>query len=245
MAVVTIGGLTGGGGRLLGPLVAQRLGADYVDRLILTDTARHVGATVEALHQREERPLTKGERFARLLQRILERSAVAGAGGDPYFGPGAVTFLTQEYEDLPQPIITRGHELEDEKYIEGLRPVMREVAVGDNVVVVGRGGAVILRDIPGVLRVGVVANIEDRTARIMDRDRVDREQAKKIIESRDRAREIFFQRFFDIDDPDDPHLYHLSINSSDVSLDYACEVVIQAIQALEDGRLPHKEAAAV
>ncbi len=52
MAVVTMGGLTGGGGRLLGALVAQRLGADYVDRLILTDTARHVGATVEALHQR-------------------------------------------------------------------------------------------------------------------------------------------------------------------------------------------------
>ena len=34
MAVITIGGLTGGGGRLVGPIVAQQLGADYVDRLI-------------------------------------------------------------------------------------------------------------------------------------------------------------------------------------------------------------------
>ena len=91
MAVVTLGGLTGGGGRLLGPNVAGRLGADYVDRLILADAARRIGATVEALHQREERPFSRGERFMGLLQRILERSAVAGIGTDPYFGAGALS----------------------------------------------------------------------------------------------------------------------------------------------------------
>ena len=94
MAVVAMGGLAGAGARALGPLVAERLGADYVDRLILTSVARHVGATVEALHQREERPPTRGERLSRVLQRILERSAVPGAGGDPYFGPGVAAFLT-------------------------------------------------------------------------------------------------------------------------------------------------------
>ncbi|HBJ33018.1 MAG TPA: hypothetical protein DDY93_16820, partial [Dehalococcoidia bacterium] len=86
MAIITMGGLSGGGARALGPLVAEKIRADYVDRLILADIARHVGATVEALHQREERPPTRGERFTRILQRILERSAVTGAGGDPYFG---------------------------------------------------------------------------------------------------------------------------------------------------------------
>ena len=55
MAVVTLGGLTGGGGRLLGPMVAERLASDYVDRIILTKAAREIGSTVEALHQREQR----------------------------------------------------------------------------------------------------------------------------------------------------------------------------------------------
>ena len=45
MSIVTLSGLTGGGARRLGPDIARRLGADYVDRLILTDAARHVGAT--------------------------------------------------------------------------------------------------------------------------------------------------------------------------------------------------------
>src|SRR5687768_7661826 len=128
MSVVALGGLAGGGSRLLGPLVAQRLGADYVDRLILTTAAKHIGATVEALHQREQRPPSKMERVTGLLQRILERSAVTGATGDPYFGPGAMALLTEEFEDMPQPTITKGHELEDEKYIEAMRKVIKGLA---------------------------------------------------------------------------------------------------------------------
>ena len=145
MTVVALGGLTGAGARTMGPTLAERMGADYVDRLILTNVARHVGATVEALHQREERPPTRGERFTRFLQRVLERSAVTGAGGDPYFGPGVAAFLTEEYEDLPEPTVTRGHELEDEKYIEGVEHAISDMATDENIVMVGRGCYYILR----------------------------------------------------------------------------------------------------
>ena len=196
MPVITMGGLAGGGARILGPLVARRLQADYVDRLILADVARHVGATVEALHQREERPPTRGERFSRILQRILERSAVTGASGDPYFGPGVAAFLTEEYEDLPQPIITRGHELEDEKYIEAVRKVIGELGADGNVVMVGRGSYVIMRDNPDVLRIGVVARLEDRIATTMERERLDWERAESTVLARDNARDYYFKRFF-------------------------------------------------
>lgn len=242
MAVVTLGGLTGGGGRLLGPKLAERLDADYVDRLILTNAARHAGATVEALHQREQRPPTRGERFAGLLQRILDRSAATGVGGDPYFGPGAMAFLTQEFEEIPEQTITRGHELEDETYIEAMRSVMHQLAESGNVVIVGRGGSIILRSMPNVLRVGTVARLEDRIAGIMDRDRIDREQAEKTLTDRDMARAYYFKRYFDIDDPDDPELYHLVINTSDIDMDYACDLVTDACAALEKGTLERKSA---
>ena len=245
MAVITMGGLAGGGGRALGPLVAQRLGADYVDRLILTNVAREVGATVEALHQREERPPTKGERFSRFLQRILERSVVTSAGGDPYFGPGVAAFLTEEFEDMPQPTITRGHELEDDKYIRAIRQVLTDLASSGNVVVVGRGGYVILNDMPGVLRVGVVAALEDRIATIMERERLNYDRAKEVVAARDQARAYFFRRFFGIDDPDSPELYHMVLNVSDVSLEYATDVVIQAATVLDEGRLSQKVTAPV
>ena len=240
MAVVTLGGLTGGGGRLLGPKVAARLGADYVDRLILADAARQIGATVEALHQREERPPSRVERFAGLLQRMLERSAIAGVGTDPYFGSGALAFLTQEYEEIPLQPITRGHALEDEQYIQAMRDVMTQLAGQDNVVIVGRGGAIILRDQANALRVGTIARFEDRISRIMERDRTDREQAEKTLVNRDRARTDYYMRYFGLANPDDTELYHLVLNTSDLSMDYACDLVVEACEALEDGRLSRK-----
>ena len=244
MAVIAVGGLSGGGGRKLGPLVAKRLGADYVDRLILTDAARHAGATVEALQQREDRPPTRGERFSRILQRVLERSAVTGAGGDPYFGPGVAAYLTQEFEDLPQPTITRGHELEDERYFDAVSKTIHDLAEDGNVVIVGRGGYIILRDMPGVLRVGAVASLEDRIQTIVERERVSRDVAARTVEERDKARVNFFKRFFDIDQPDSPELYDLVVNTSDVDLDYAVDLVVGASAALEEGRLRPRVTAA-
>lgn len=244
MAVIAVGGLSGGGGRRLGPLVAKRLGADYVDRLILTDAARHAGATVEALQQREDRPPTRGERFSRILQRVLERSAVTGAGGDPYFGPGVAAYLTQEFEDLPQPTITRGHELEDERYFEAVSKTIHDLAEDGNVVIVGRGGYIILRDMPGVLRVGAVASLEDRIQTIVERERVSHDVAARTVEERDKARVNFFKRFFDIDQPDSPELYDLVVNTSDVDLDYAVDLVVGASAALEEGRLRPRVTAA-
>ena len=237
MTVVTLAGLAGAGPRSLGPIVAQRLEADYVDRLILTNVARQVGATVAALHEREERPPTRGERFSRLLQRILERSAVSGAGGDPYFGPGVAAFLTEEYEDLPQPTITKGHELEDEAYIEAVHTVLEEMAESGNTVIVGRGSHVILRDLPNVLRVGVVSEYEDRIVTIMNRERLTKEEAESTVAARDAARAYYFQRFLGLENPDAPELFHMVINVSEVGLDYAADMVAAASMAHAAGRL--------
>jgi len=236
MAVVALGGLFGGGGRVLGPKVAEALNADYVDRWILTEAAREVGATVEALHQREERPPTRGERFSGMLQRILERSAVTGAGGDPYFGPGAMALLTQEFEELPQPTITRGHEVEDEPYVDAITRVMKELTKRDNVVIVGRGAAQVLRDDRRVLRVGVVANMEARIARVMEIERVDADQAGEILIKRDEARAYYFKRYFDLDNPDHPSRYHLVVNTSEMDHDYSVAFIVQATKDLEEGK---------
>ena len=237
MTVVALGGLTGAGARTMGPALAEKMGADYVDRLILTNVARHVGATVEALHQREERPPTRGERFTRFLQRVLERSAVTGAGGDPYFGPGVAAFLTEEYEDLPEPTVTRGHELEDEKYIEGVQLAINDMATDENIVMVGRGCYYILKDAPNVLRVGIEAHIDDRIATIAERERLSLDQAASTVAARDQARLYFFNRFFDIEDPDAPEFFHLVINTSLIGQEYGIKMILDAADALRSGDL--------
>jgi len=237
MYAITLGGMSGGGARNIGPLVAQKLEADYVDRIFLSNIAKDLGATVEALHQREEKLPTRSEKWTRILQRLLERSAVTGSAGDPYFGPGITALLTEEYEDLPQPTITRGHELEDEVYIEAVETTMKEMAADGDVVFVGRGGHVILKEMTNVLRVGVVASYEDRVATIMNRESISKNVAISTLEHRDQARKYFFKKFFEMEDPDSPDLFHFTINTSEMSMEHAVDMVVQNLKALAEGRL--------
>ena len=236
MAVIALGGQTGGGARLLGPIVAQKLGADYVDRSILQKAASEVGATVGALQQKEERLPTKWERFGWSLQTAIEHSGTADRGIDEY-GAFLQSFLTEEYDALPRPIATKGHEVADEEYAEALRTVLKGLAAVGNVVIVGRGSPIILRDTPKVLRVGLVANWWDCVNRIMEQDHLAKEQAEKAVINRDKARAHYFKRFFGVDDPDKPEFYHMVINTSDVCMKYAADLVTQAADALNEDRL--------
>ena len=235
MYTVTLGGMSGGGARDIGPIVAQKLKADYVDRIFLSNIAKDLGATVEALHQREEKLPSRSEKWIHVVQRLLERSAVTGSAGDPYFGPGITALLTEEYEDIPQPTITRGHEVEDDVYIEAIESTMKEMAADGDVVFIGRGGHVILKDMPNVLRVGVVASFEDRVKTLMTREAIDRDNAIVTLEQRDQARKHFFKKYFELDEPDNPNLFHFTINSSEMSTNYAAEMVIQNLNSFADG----------
>ena len=237
MYTITLGGMSGGGARDIGPIVAQKLKADYVDRIFLSNIAKDVGATVEALHQREEKLPSRSEKWIHVIQRLLERSAVTGSAGDPYFGPGITALLTEEYEDIPQPTITRGHEVEDDVYIEAIESAMKEMAADGDVVFIGRGGHVILKDMPNVLRVGVVASLEDRVKTLMAREAIDSDKAIVTLEQRDQARKHFFKKYFELDEPDNPNLFHFTINSSEISTNYAAEMVIQNLNSFVDGRM--------
>ena len=103
---------------MLGPAIAQALGANYVDRLILQAAAQRLGASVTALHQKEKRLPTKGERFRRFLEAAIGHSAATDE---------VPAFLTEEYEN---PAIKRGLDLEDAKYIQGLKVVFQDLAAG-------------------------------------------------------------------------------------------------------------------
>ena len=50
MSVITLGGLAGGGARVLGPIIGVRLIPVYLDRIFLCKVANDLGCSVSALH---------------------------------------------------------------------------------------------------------------------------------------------------------------------------------------------------
>ncbi len=232
MSVITIEGRIGAGAPILGRIVAKEMNLDFVDRLMLADIAKRVGTTVSALADQERRVPTVANRFAQAIQRTLQRSAVAGMGGDPYFGPGIEQLLARPYSQMERSPATTAKEVDEQRFIETAREVIRDLAEIDNVVLLGRGGAAILQDNQSVLRVGMVAKMEDRVTRVQQQMRLgNRDEAEQIIVQADMAQHRYFEKAFD-SNPIDPFLYHFMWNTSGVSVEYAAQITVDAAKVM-------------
>ena len=232
MPVIALGGLTAGGGRIIGPKIAQKLNIDYVDKDIIKQTALQSGIDVELFTKKEETPTTFRQTFLEKISNILEKSAFAGAVGDPHFGPGAAAFLTHEFEDLTADENQEKYHLNDNEYSQGIQQTVLQLAELGSIVIVGRGANIILKDDPRVLRVGLIANEVDRINRIANYEDVDYKTAERLIPNRDAARNQFFKKFFNIDDPDNRFNYHAILNTSEMNFDLATDIIIDMTKDL-------------
>lgn len=226
MPVIALGGLTAGGGRIIGPKIAKKLKIDYVDKDILKQAALQSGIDIELFTKKEESPTTFGQTFVGKISNILEKSAFSGAVGDPHFGPGAAAFLTHEFEDLTSQENTEKYHLNDQDYSKGINETVLQLAELGSIVIVGRGANIILKDDPRVLRIGLIANEVDRVNRIANHENVSYEKAEQLMNNRDAARIQFFQKFFNIEDPDNRFNYHAILNTSEMNFDLATDIII-------------------
>ena len=226
MAVVTLNGQLGGAAREVGQEVARKLGADYVDRLLLAEAGKRVGATVSALAEKEQEHLSLANRLTRLVQTAFERSAYTGSGGDPFFGPGVDALLVRPYSEEEQ-TATTSKEVDENRFFQVVCDILQDLAKEGNVVLIGRGSNLVLKDFPGALHVGVVAPLDFRIEIIMQRDGTDRETAEKYIADEERARISYFKRHFKAH-PDDPILYHMMVNPGTLGIEVSSNIVVQA-----------------
>ncbi len=114
-------------------------------------------------------------------------------------------------------------------YQSQVERIIRELADTGDVVIVGRGGQVVLHDRPDVLHVRVVAPFEMRVARLRQKRNVSEESACACLEASDRARARFLRRHHGVR-VDDPVLYHLTINTGLLDLSEAVNLIIRAVR---------------
>lgn len=231
MPVVTVSGGLASGAREVARLAARRLDYDYVDQEILVQAARALGVSYEWVESRDERTVSLGERLAAMLRTFLERSAAAGVSDPMMGGPGLETLLARTYGEAAG--LTEAEEpgFDERRYIETLTFVIREIASKGDVVILGRGSQLILRDWPQALHVLVLAPMEERVRLLCEREGIDREEAVRRIQESDRHRAAFHRKFFKAD-PSDPCLYDLVVRLPRVNQDTAAELIATAARAL-------------
>jgi len=77
-----------------------------------------------------------------------------------------------------------------------IQSVILNYALKDNVVIMGRGGNFLLKDIPHAFRVRVVAPAEARIERIMKREGLDKDMARLLCEKSDGERSCFIHAIY-------------------------------------------------
>jgi cytidylate kinase len=237
MPVITITGLIGAGAPEVGADIARKLGIDYVDRLILAEAAKKLGTTVAAVAERTEHAPRLADRFAGFVRAVLERSALAGGGADPYFGGGLDALLVREYKDFPLEGGISADGAVDDDLIRVTTAAIREIAASGNVIIAGRGANMILAKEPGMLHVGLASRKEERIKRIMGRVSLDRGDAEKYTAENDKARNAYFQRYFKVH-PEAPENYHIILNVDWMDYGQAAETAIQAASVLQETITP-------
>ena len=235
MAVVTLGGLWGGGSRILGPQISDLLGYEYVDRQILNKVANDLGTSVDIIETHEQRPKTFKEKLQDLIVHALEQSAISPIGNEPYLGSSMAPLLTDDYEHILSGSQHLDNITSKKAYFIAISSAIYELADNGNVVINGRGSHLILESDAQVLRVGIYAEVNDRLKTIQKLENVSESEALQMIEARDAARLSYFNEIFDVNEPDAPEHYDLMLNMSEINFDFAAEIVLKSVEALNRG----------
>ena len=222
MAVITLSRQVGSGGDEIALRVSELLGYRYFDKRLVAQVASEMGLTAdEIVDFSEDLHEARPQGF---LDRLLRRGMVVAE---------ALT-VREDAAGLREVTVI---ELDEAASLRLVQAAVRAACRAGNVVVVGRGGQVILRDEPGVLHVRIEAPLGHRVRRVAEEEHIDEATARDTwVASRDRAGADYVKRFYDVD-WSDPMLYHLVINTGRWDIEAAAQLIVDAV-----GRLPSASA---
>lgn len=107
--------------------------------------------------------------------------------------------------------------------------IILEYALQGNVIIYGRGGQDLLKEITSKLRVRIIAPFEERVERWAEREWLDPDRARYLVRKSDQQRAGFIKYYFDRD-WDDPLDYDLVINTAHLSEETAVQLICSGIK---------------
>ena len=200
MPGITITRLFGSGGGEVARRVAESLGWRLVDNSLIDAIAKGLHKTPAAVQAIDERAPSLAERVA---------DALALGGGE----------VVAASLGTPMPPT-------EQRVADATREVIEEAIAKGPVVVVGRGAQAFLAERVDVLHVNCYAPHDKLVERVMMRDNLGRDEADKLVRTKNQQREQYVKRNFGREWLAPEH-YHLMLNTAWLGLDRSVEMVLQ------------------
>ena len=171
--VITINRELGSGGRTVGRLLAERLGVPFYDKAVIKALQEKYNLTVESIEK------LKGSKHSWWddVVRILD------------IGPGMNSnyYLPTKADEAD--LLTTDEMFKTETLI------LQDLAVEKSCVVAGRSGFHVFRDHPNHLSILIQASMESRVERVVRKQNMTEDEARKTIERVDKMRENYVKKY--------------------------------------------------
>jgi cytidylate kinase len=200
MPGITITRLFGSGGGEVARRVAESLGWRLVDNAFIDGIAKGLHKTPAAVQAIDERAPSLAERVA---------DALALGGGE----------VVAASLGTPMPPT-------EQRVADATREVIEEAIAKGPVVVVGRGAQAFLAERSDVLHVNCYAPHDKLVERVMLRDNLSREEADKLVRTKNQQREQYVKRNFGREWLAPEH-YHIMLNTAWLGIDRSVEMVLE------------------
>jgi len=221
MPVITLSRELGSGGIAIAQDLVKRLSWKLIDKEVIVQAAQMAKCSESQIEKFDQ------EQFDRM--KVFFSDLVF-----PMSGRGIVyPFVSAGYMEpywYPTPV-TEPEGIDETKYLQLTKTVIQNLADEGNVIIVGRGGCVLLKDRSDTLHLRIIAPLEQRIRRLMETTQMDEPSAKQILAKRDKASADYLKHFYHVDWAD-PLLYHLVINTGMGSLQDAVELILAKLKLL-------------
>jgi cytidylate kinase len=121
---------------------------------------------------------------------------------------------------------------QQEQFILAVRATLAEMIVDDNIVYHGYAGNLLLKGLPKVVKLRLVAPLEHRLREVIRERKLTREQARKYIETVDSERDEWVRQLYKVDWTE-PSIYDLVLNLDQMGLDTVTELVVDLVNRKE------------
>ena len=169
--VITINRELGSGGRTVGRKLAEKLGVPYYDKALIEALQKEYDLSVEKIEKLKGAKHSWWDDVVRILD--------VGSGGSNYY-------LPQKAE--------KADTLTTDEVFKTETLILQNLVAEKSCVVAGRSGFFIFRDHPNHLSIFIQASMPHRIQRLMRKQNMKEEEARKTIEKVDKMRENYVKK---------------------------------------------------
>ena len=203
--VITISREVGSGGRTIGRKLAEKLGVRFSDKELVDKLQKKLNLTVDSIEELKGKKKRWLDDFIQMVAPV-PMSGMLVDGDSDYISEYNLSLSVNDV-------------------FEAEKEILNGIADEGSCVIAGRSGFFVLKGRPNKVDILITASRDKRIARIMEKQNLSRQKAEEVIDSVDKARDNYVQRYTG-QSRYDARNYHIVLNMDYITEDQAVSMIL-------------------